>query len=63
MIWIIILIGWVIAGIITDIIVLFKSPIIIVAGWALLPMAVIGIIIWPYVLYTVLTDDSTGGWI
>ena len=53
------LIVWLVLGIISTIIVIIKEPLILYA-WVLLPLIVI---IFPYALWAVFTDDKTGRWI
>jgi hypothetical protein len=46
-------------GFIAVIIALVKEPLLAYAWW----FAIIGLIIWPYLLWAVFSDDHTGRWI
>jgi hypothetical protein len=50
---------WLALGVISTVIVIVKEPLILYAWW-LLPLV---IVIFPYALYTVFSQDSTGRWI
>lgn len=53
------LIVWLVLGVISTIVVIIKEPLILYA-WILIPVIVI---IFPYALWAVFTDDKTGRWI
>jgi hypothetical protein len=51
-------------GVVVNIIALFKEPILLHAGFGLIPLFIIGVIIFPWVLWVViLFPDNTGRWI
>lgn len=62
MLWVISI--YVILGILVNLFILYKEPIILYAGWLLVPYFILGIIIFPYALYSYLSSKDTGGrWI
>jgi lipopolysaccharide export LptBFGC system permease protein LptF len=58
-VWLIVLCVYLVLGIISTIIVVAKEPLILY-GWWLLPIIVL---IFPYALWAVFTQDNSGRWI
>ncbi|TCJ01143.1 hypothetical protein [Cytobacillus praedii] len=55
---------YIVIGVIVNIIALIKEPILIYAGWFLIPYFILGVIIFPYVLWSIIFPSNTGGrWI
>lgn len=61
-IWIWLVLIYALIGIVTNIVAIVKEPIILYAGLWLIPYFILGVIIFPYVLYT-FTKPSHGRWI
>ena len=57
--FLIILASYVVLGVISMIVVAIKEPLILYAWW-IIP---IGVLIFPYALYAVYSQDNTGRWI
>lgn len=62
-VWLIILIVYLSLGVISNIACTFREPLLLEAGLMYIPLFIIGLIIFPYVLWAVFTDDHTGRWI
>jgi hypothetical protein len=55
---------YLLVGVIVNLIALFKEPILLHAGFGIIPLFIIGVVIFPWVLWVViLFPNNTGRWI
>jgi hypothetical protein len=61
--WLIILIIYLSLGVLSSIACTLREPLLLEAGLMYIPLFIIGVIIFPYALFAVFSQDNTGRWI